>query len=118
MSSGFGVFLDLDVGKDLPGPTPLFAMLRNKTCYRALEAAAAAQDHRRDRTRPRPAGVRQMFAALRYFTIEGSDCPCHAAIAGHLRWRGDPKRHVAVDSRIRRPNCLPMWWDTALGWLT
>jgi transposase len=54
------------------------------------------------------------FTALRYFTLDGSDYPSHAAqeaaIAGYLRWRNrncHPKRHFAVDSKIRRPDYLP-----------
>lgn len=54
------------------------------------------------------------FAALRYFTLDGSDYPSHkaqqAAIAGYIRWhnkRAQPKRHFAVTSKIRRPDYLP-----------
>jgi transposase len=54
------------------------------------------------------------FTALRYFTLDGSDYPSHAAqeaaIAGYIRWanrRAKPKRHFAVDSKIRRPDYLP-----------
>ena len=54
------------------------------------------------------------FTALRYFTLDGSDYPDHAtqeaAIAGYIRWRNQraqPKRHFAVDSKIRRPDYLP-----------
>jgi transposase len=54
------------------------------------------------------------FTALRYFTLDGSDYPTHAAqeaaIAGYIRWanrRAKPKRHFAVDSKIRRPDYLP-----------
>jgi transposase len=54
------------------------------------------------------------FTALRYFTLDGSDYPSHAAqetaIAGYVRWRNrhcHPKRHFAVDSKIRRPDYLP-----------
>ena len=54
------------------------------------------------------------FTALRYFTLDGSDYPSHAAqeaaIAGYVRWpnkRATPKRHFAVDSKIRRPDYLP-----------
>ncbi|MGW4489476.1 IS630 family transposase [Amycolatopsis sp. NPDC004368] len=54
------------------------------------------------------------FTALRYFALDGSDYPSHAAqeaaIAGYLRWRNrhcHPKRHFAVGSKIRRPNYLP-----------
>jgi hypothetical protein len=49
------------------------------------------------------------FTALRYFTLDGSDYPSHAAqeaaIAGYIRWanrRAKPKRRFAVDS-----NCGP-----------
>ncbi|HEY4455908.1 MAG TPA: hypothetical protein VGN81_16470 [Pseudonocardiaceae bacterium] len=55
------------------------------------------------------------FTALRYFALDGSDYPSHAAqeaaIAGYLRWRNrhcHPKRHFAVDSKIRRPDYLPI----------
>ena len=54
------------------------------------------------------------FTALRYFALDGSDYPSHAAqqtaIAGYIRWknrRAPPKRHFAVDSKIRRPDYLP-----------
>jgi transposase len=54
------------------------------------------------------------FTALRYFTLDGSDYPSHAAqeaaIAGYVRWcnkRAKPKRRFAVDSKIRRPDYLP-----------
>jgi transposase len=54
------------------------------------------------------------FTALRYFTLDGSDYPSHAAqeaaIAGYLRWHNKhakPKRRFAVDSKIRRPDYLP-----------
>jgi len=54
------------------------------------------------------------FTALRYFTLDGSDYPSHTAqenaIAGYVRWhnkRSQPKRHFAVDSKIRRPDYLP-----------
>lgn len=54
------------------------------------------------------------FTALRYFTLDGSDYPSHAAqetaIAGYVRWRNRrarPKRHFAIDSKIRRPDYLP-----------
>jgi transposase len=54
------------------------------------------------------------FTALRYFALDGTDYPSHAAqeaaIAGYLRWRNrhsHPKRHFAVGSKIRRPDYLP-----------
>jgi transposase len=54
------------------------------------------------------------FTALRYFTLDGSDYPSHAAqeaaIAGYIRWHNPharPKRRFAVDSKIRRPDHLP-----------
>ena len=54
------------------------------------------------------------FTAIRYFSLDGSDYPSHAAqeaaIAGYLRWRNrhcHPKRHYAVNSKIRRPDYLP-----------
>ena len=58
--------------------------------------------------------IESEFTALRYFTLDGSDYPSHtdqeAAIAGYLRWRNrraQPKRHFAIDSKIRRPDYLP-----------
>ena len=58
--------------------------------------------------------VESEFTALRYFTLDGSDYPSHAAqeaaIARYLRWRNQrchPKRHFAVNSKIRRPDYLP-----------
>jgi hypothetical protein len=57
--------------------------------------------------------IESEFTALRYFTLDGSDYPSHAAqeraIAGYLRWRNKhakPKRRFAVDSKIRRPDYL------------
>jgi transposase len=54
------------------------------------------------------------FTALRYFTLDGSDYPSHAAqeaaIAAYIRWsnkRARPKRRFAIDSKIRRPDYLP-----------
>ena len=54
------------------------------------------------------------FTALRYFTLDGSDYPSHAAqeaaIAGYIRWtnrRARPKQQFAVGSKIRRPDYLP-----------
>jgi transposase len=54
------------------------------------------------------------FTALRYFTLDGSDYPSHAAqeraIAGYIRWRNrhaTPKGYFALDSKIRRPDYLP-----------
>jgi transposase len=54
------------------------------------------------------------FTALRYFTLDGSDYPSHAAqetaIAGYIRWanrRAKPKRRFAINSKIRRPDYLP-----------
>ena len=58
--------------------------------------------------------IESEFTALRYFTLDGSDYPSHTAqenaIAGYVRWhnkRSQPKRHFAVDSKIRRPDYLP-----------
>jgi transposase len=58
--------------------------------------------------------IESEFTALRYFTLDGSDYPSHAAqeatIAGYIRWRNkqaQPKLHFAVDSKIRRPDYLP-----------
>ncbi|WP_027944756.1 IS630 family transposase [Amycolatopsis taiwanensis] len=54
------------------------------------------------------------FTALRYFTLDGSDYPTHAAqeaaIASYIRWHNrhcHPKRHFAINSKIRRPDYLP-----------
>ncbi|GAA3061087.1 hypothetical protein GCM10010464_26820 [Pseudonocardia yunnanensis] len=54
------------------------------------------------------------FTALRYFTLDGSDYPSHAAqetaIARYIRWanrHATPKRRFAVNSKIRRPDYLP-----------
>jgi transposase len=54
------------------------------------------------------------FTALRYFTLDGSDYPSHAAqeaaISGYVRWanrRAKPKRGFAARSKIRRPDYLP-----------
>lgn len=54
------------------------------------------------------------FTALRYFTLDGSDYLSHAAqeavIARYIRWanrHATPKRHYAVNSKIRRPDYLP-----------
>ena len=50
------------------------------------------------------------FTALRYFTLDGTDYPSHTAqetaIARYIRWANrhtTPKRHYAVDSKIRSP---------------
>jgi hypothetical protein len=58
-------------------------------------------------------GIECEFTALRYFTL-GRDYPNHtteeAAIADYVRWcnkHAKPKRHVAIDSKIRRPDYLP-----------
>ena len=58
--------------------------------------------------------IESEFTALRYFTLDGSDYPSHTAqenaIAGYIRWRNKhakPKRHFAIDSKIRRPDYLP-----------
>jgi hypothetical protein len=54
------------------------------------------------------------FTALRYFTLDGSDYPRHAAqeaaIACYIRWsnkRARPKGRFAAGSKIRRPDYLP-----------
>ena len=54
------------------------------------------------------------FAALRCFALNGTDHRSHieqnAAIAGYVRWHNkhaQPKRHFAIDSKIRRPDYLP-----------
>jgi transposase len=58
--------------------------------------------------------IESEFAALRYFTLNGSDYPDHAAqestIGGYLRWRNRramPKRDFAVGSKVRKPDYLP-----------
>jgi len=58
--------------------------------------------------------IESEFAALRYFTLNGSDYPDHAAqqtaIGGYIRWRNQramPKRNFAVGSKIRKPDYLP-----------
>ena len=58
--------------------------------------------------------IESEFTALRYFTLDGSDYPSHTAqetaIASYVRWRNKhakPKRHFAIDSKIRRPDYLP-----------
>ena len=58
--------------------------------------------------------IESEFTALRYFTLDGSDYPTHAAqeaaIAGYIRWtnrHATPKRHYATGSKIRRPDYLP-----------
>ena|SRR5829696_6845460 len=58
--------------------------------------------------------IESEFTALRYFTLDGSDYPSHAAqeaaIAGYIRWtnkHATPKRRFAVGSKIRRPDYLP-----------
>jgi hypothetical protein len=62
------------------------------------------------------------FTALRYFVLDGSDNPTHAAqerpIAAYPRWRNkhtQPKRHFAIGSKIRHPDYLPYQPDPALG---
>jgi transposase len=54
------------------------------------------------------------FTALRYFALGGSDYRSQTAqetaIAGDVRWynkHAQPKRHFAIDSKIRRPDYLP-----------
>ncbi|MEU6702050.1 transposase [Pseudonocardia sp. NPDC046786] len=58
--------------------------------------------------------IESEFTALRYFILDGSDYPSHAAqeaaIAGYIRWtnrHATPKRHFAPESKIRRPDYLP-----------
>ena len=58
--------------------------------------------------------IESEFAALRYFTLDGSDYPDHAAqentIGGYIRWhnqRAMPKRNFAVGSKVRKPDYLP-----------
>ncbi|WIY07384.1 transposase [Amycolatopsis mongoliensis] len=58
--------------------------------------------------------IEREFTAVHCFTLDGSDYPSHAAqeaaIAGYLRWRNrhcHPKRHFAVNSKIRHPDYLP-----------
>ncbi|MFD2028537.1 IS630 family transposase [Promicromonospora aerolata] len=59
--------------------------------------------------------IESEFAALRYFTLDGSDYPDHAtqeaAIGGYLRWKNKralPKTNFAIGSKIRRPDYLPI----------
>lgn len=54
--------------------------------------------------------IESEFAALRYFTLNGTDHTSHsqqnAAIRRYIRWRNArarPKRRFAIDSKIRRP---------------
>lgn len=58
--------------------------------------------------------IESEFAALRYFTLGGSDQPDHTAqertIGGYIRWhnpRAMPKRNFAVGSKVRKPDYLP-----------
>ncbi|MEQ7129127.1 hypothetical protein ABN034_31950 [Actinopolymorpha sp. B11F2] len=58
--------------------------------------------------------IESEFTAIRYFTLDGSDYPSHAAqetaIASYLRWHNKqarPKQRFATDSKIRRPDYLP-----------
>jgi hypothetical protein len=58
--------------------------------------------------------IESEFTALRYFTLDGSDYPSHAAqeaaITGYIRWanrHATPKRRFAPESKIRRPDYLP-----------
>jgi transposase len=58
--------------------------------------------------------IESEFTALRYFTLDGSDYPSHAAqeaaIAAYIRWanrHARPKRRFAPESKIRRPDYLP-----------
>jgi transposase len=53
--------------------------------------------------------IESEFAALRYFTLNGADYASHAeqdaAIRAYIRWRNaraQPKRHFAINSKIRR----------------
>jgi transposase len=55
------------------------------------------------------------FTSLRYFTLNGSDYPSHAAqeraIGHHVRWRNkraQPKQKFAIGSKIRQPDYLPI----------
>lgn len=59
--------------------------------------------------------IESEFAAMRYFTLDGSDYPNHAtqeaAIGGYLRWKNKqalPKTNFAIGSKIRRPDYLPI----------
>ena len=58
--------------------------------------------------------IESEFAALRYFTLDGSDHPDHptqeGTISGYIRWRNRsamPKRNFAIGSKIRKPDYLP-----------
>jgi transposase len=55
------------------------------------------------------------FTALRYFVLNGSDYPSHAAqdaaIGRYIRWRNKrakPKTRFAIGSKIRQPDYLPI----------
>lgn len=59
--------------------------------------------------------IESEFAALRYFTLDGSDYRDHAtqesALGGYLRWKNKhalPKTNFAIGSKIRRPDYLPI----------
>jgi hypothetical protein len=58
--------------------------------------------------------IESEFTALRYFTLDGTDYPSHAAqeaaIPGYIRWANRHarlKRRFAPESKIRRPDYLP-----------
>lgn len=76
------------------------------------------------RTRDRIRLRRAAFTALRYFTLDSSDYPNHAAqqaaIAGYIRWHNKhagPKTNFAVDSKIRKPTTYPTLLDEAPAFL-
>jgi hypothetical protein len=65
--------------------------------------------------------VRCDFTTLRYFALDSSDYPSHAAqeaaIAGYVRWanrRTRPKQQFAIGSRSADPITYPTLLDTAL----
>lgn len=58
--------------------------------------------------------IESEFAAVRYFTLNGSDHPDHATqehtISRYIRWHNTsarPKRNFAIGSKIRTPDYLP-----------
>ncbi|MEU4412686.1 hypothetical protein [Nocardia salmonicida] len=58
--------------------------------------------------------IESEFAALRYFALNGTDHRSHgeqdAAVGNYIRWHNQharPKRDLAVNSKIRRPDYLP-----------
>lgn len=59
--------------------------------------------------------IESEFAAVRYFTLDGSDYPDRAtqeaSVGGYLRWKNRhalPKTNFAIGSKVRRPDYLPI----------